>query len=76
LFTAGTVGLNAPASCNGVAAGKGVQSYFFEADPLVVGSGGIGRYFGTSQGGTIYQSTARVRAFFTGAAPAPAVPIQ
>ena len=76
LFTAGTVGTNAPASCNGVKAGQGVQGYFLEADPLVVGSGGIGRYFGTSAGGTIYQDSARVRAFYNGAAPAPAIPIQ
>jgi prepilin-type N-terminal cleavage/methylation domain-containing protein len=76
LYTGGTVGANAPASCNGVTAGQAVQSYFIEADPVVVVSGGTGRYFGTSAGGTIFQDTSRVRAFFSGSAPAPAKPIQ
>jgi prepilin-type N-terminal cleavage/methylation domain-containing protein len=76
LYTPGPVGANSPASCNGVARGAGVQSYFLEADPLVTGIGGIGRYFGTSAGGTIYNDTSRVRAFFVGSAPAPAKPIQ
>jgi hypothetical protein len=52
-----------------------VQSYYLAADPLQVGSGLPTRYFGTSASGTIYQSTARIAAFYTGSAAAPATPI-
>ena len=71
-FTAGPVVPTAPASCNGLAARLAVQSYFIAADPLTPGP----RYFGTSASGTMYQSTARVRAFYTGAPAAPAKPVQ
>jgi len=34
------------------------------------------RYFGTSSDGLIFQATTKVRAFYSGPAPAPAIPIQ
>ena len=75
-YTKGVVVATSPASCNGVAAGQSVQSYYIAGDPLYTGPGMPTRYFGTSSGGTIYQSTARVTAFYSGAAAAPATPIQ
>ena len=70
--TAGAVAAGAPASCNGVAAGAVVTTYFAAAAPL---AGGGTRFFGTNQGGTIYQSTAAVAVTQSGA-PAGANPIQ
>ena len=55
--TAGTAAAAAPASCNGAAAGTVVSTYFVAAAPA---AGGGARFFGTNQGGTIYQSTAAV----------------
>ena len=75
-YTKGVVIATAPATCNGVAAGQAVQSYYIAGDPLYTGPGMPTRYFGTSSGGTIYQSTARITAFYSGAAAAPATPIQ
>jgi prepilin-type N-terminal cleavage/methylation domain-containing protein len=75
-FTAGTRMLTSPASCNGLAAGQGVQSYFIGADLLYVSKSWPTRYFGTSSSGTIFQSTARVAAFYSGSPAAPAKPIQ
>ena len=75
-FTAGTRVPTAAKTCNGLAAGQAVQSYFIGADPLALGTSSSTRYFGTSAGGTIFQSKARVGAFYTGAAAAPATPIQ
>ena len=54
----------AQASCNGIAAGAIVETYFVGAAPT---SGGGVRYFGTNQGGTIYTSTAAVTATQNGA---------
>jgi prepilin-type N-terminal cleavage/methylation domain-containing protein len=76
IFSAGPVVAKAPASCNGVAAGKGVQAYFIGADPLATGATAGVRHFGVNQEGAIYQSTARISAFYTGAPPAPAKVIQ
>ena len=76
VFTAGTLVPKAPASCNGLAAGQVVQSYFIDASPLTTGNGAPTRYFGTSASATIFQSTKRVTAFYTGVPPAPATPIQ
>jgi prepilin-type N-terminal cleavage/methylation domain-containing protein len=45
---AGTVGCNAPTGMS--------QTYYVSADPQVANSTGS-RFFGTNQGGTIYQST-------------------
>ena len=71
-MTAGAAAAAAPASCNGAAAGTVVSTYFAGADPA---AGGGVRFFGTNQGGTIYQSTAAVAVTQNGA-PAGAAPIQ
>ena len=75
-FTAGTRVPSAPRSCNGLGVGLAVESYFISADPLQVGGAVRKRYFGTSSSGTVFQSTARVRAFYSGSPVAPAKPIQ
>jgi type IV pilus assembly protein PilA len=68
----GPGGTPPPVSCS--PAGLGT-TYFSRADPSVMNSTGA-RYFGTNQGGTIYQSlTAQVVEAQTGQ-PAGAVPIQ
>ena len=71
-LTSGAAAAGAPATCNGVAAGATVETYFVGAAPT---SGGGVRYFGTNQGGTIYHSTAAVAVTQNGA-PAGASPIQ
>ena len=71
-LTAGAAAAGAPASCNGSAAGTVVSTYFVGADPI---TGGGGRFFGSNQGGTIYQSTTAVAVTQTGA-PTGATPIQ
>ena len=71
-LTPGTTVPGAPASCNGVAAGATVSTYFVGAAPT---SGGGVRFFGTNQGGTVYTSTATVAVTQNGA-PAGAAPIQ
>jgi prepilin-type N-terminal cleavage/methylation domain-containing protein len=71
-LTPGAAAASAPASCNGAAAGTVVSTYFAGADPA---TGGGARFFGTNQGGTIYQSTASVAVTQNGA-PAGASPIQ
>jgi prepilin-type N-terminal cleavage/methylation domain-containing protein len=75
-FTAGAVEPKSPASCNGVAAGQSVKNYSVSADPTVTSPATGTRHFGTSSDNTIYQSTASVSPFYTGAPPAPATPIQ
>ncbi len=62
----GATGCNAPGSLT--------QTYFAGASPLVANSTGS-RYFGTNQGGTIFQSTSTVAVTQVGA-PTGAVPIQ
>jgi len=59
--------------CNGVS--KTSQTYYANADPLVVNSTGS-RYFGSNQGGTIYQSTTAAVAVTQVGAPSGATPIQ
>ena len=71
-LTPGAPAEGAPPSCNGVAAGGVVTTYFVGASPA---SGGGVRHFGTNQGGTIYQSTGPVVATQNGA-PAGSTPIQ
>ena len=71
-LTAGAAATGAPASCNGQAAGTVVSTYFTGGSPL---AGGGTRYFGTNQGGTIYQNTVAVAVTQTGA-PAGSNPIQ
>ena len=70
--TGGAAAAGAPASCNGAAAGTVVSTCFVGADPA---AGGGARFFGSNQGGTIYQSTATVAVTQTGA-PAGSTPIQ
>ncbi len=61
------------ASCNGLSAKRAAITYFVGAEPeLNDGS----RFFGTNQGGTLYQSTGRVRDAQEGAPPPPATPLQ
>lgn len=50
-LTGGAAATGAPASCNGVAAGGLVTTYFVGGEPQ---PGGGVRNFGTNQGGTIY----------------------
>ena len=71
-MTGGAAATGAPASCNGVAAGAVVSTYFVGASPT---PGGGTRFFGTNQGATIYQGTAALPVTQTGA-PAGGAPIQ
>ncbi len=71
-LTPGAAVAGAPASCNGAAAGTVVGTYFAGASPV---GGGGGRFFGTNQGGTIFQSAEEVPVTQTGT-PAGARPIQ
>ncbi len=52
-LVAGPPANGAPASCNGAAAGTVATTYFAGADPATAGGG---RFFGTNQSGTIFQS--------------------
>ena len=70
--TGGAAAAGAPASCNGAAAGTVVSTYFVGADPA---AGGGARFFGSNQGGTIYQSTATIAVTQTGQ-PTGSTPIQ
>lgn len=69
--TAGALATGAPASCNGAVAGTVVASYFVSAAPANTGF----RFFGTNQGGIIYQDRVALPVTQFGA-PAGAVPIQ
>ena len=75
-FTAGTVEPKSPAGCNGVGAGKSVRNYFIGADPVATSASTGTRHFGTSSDNTIFESTKRISAFYTGVPPNPAKPIQ
>ena len=52
-LVAGPPASGAPASCNGAAAGTVATTYFAGAEPAAAGGG---RFFGTTQSGTIFQS--------------------
>ena len=56
-LTSGAVAEGSPASCNGAAAGTLSSTYFVSADPT---SGAGARFFGTNQGGTIFQNSSSV----------------
>jgi type IV pilus assembly protein PilA len=71
-ITPGAPAAGAPASCNGLAAGAVVSTYFVGASPV---AGGGNRHFGTNQGGTIFQSDQAVQVTHSGA-PGSATPIQ
>jgi prepilin-type N-terminal cleavage/methylation domain-containing protein len=75
-FTAGTISPTSPKTCNGLAAGAAVQTYFIGADPMQIGATFGVRHFGTNSGATIYQSLNLVNIFYSGTPPAPATPIQ
>ena len=71
-LTAGAAAPGSPASCNGMAAGATIETYFVGAAPT--SDGGV-RYFGSNQGGAIYHFTAAVAVTQNGA-PAGAAPLQ
>lgn len=71
-MTAGAAATGAPQSCNGAQAGSVASTYFVGADPA---AGGGARYFGSNQGGTIFQANQSVRVTQSGA-PNGATPIQ
>ena len=73
-FTAGAVAAGSPVTCNGLAKGKAVSTYFVAAD-LVLTTNGMTRYFGVNASGVIFQSTKRVTVTQSGVPPAPAKPI-
>ena len=70
-LTAGEVATGAPATCNGGVAGIVVETYFVSAAPFNEGF----RFFGTNQGGIIYQDRVVLPVTPSGA-PAGAAPIQ
>ena len=70
-LTAGAAAAGARASCNGLAAGTVVSTYFVGASPT---TGAGARFFGANQGGTIFESPTAVAATQSGA-PAGAAPI-
>jgi prepilin-type N-terminal cleavage/methylation domain-containing protein len=72
VYTASAIGPRAPATCNGLAAGQAVVSYFFGGNPLTTGIGAPARYFGTSITGTVFQSSIRVPNFYAASPPLPA----
>ncbi len=71
-LTAGAVSAGSPASCNGVAAGSSTATYYVGGSPA---AGAVGRFFGTNQGGTIYEATSAVAVTQNGA-PAGASQVQ
>lgn len=71
-LTPGAMAEGSPASCNGAAAGTLASTYFVSADPT---PGAGARFFGTNQGGTIFQSSLRVVITQNGG-PVGATPIQ
>ena len=70
-LSAGAAATGAPATCNGAVAGTVVESYFAGASPQNTGF----RFFGTNQGGMIYQDRVVLPVTQFGA-PAGATPIQ
>ena len=70
-LTGGSAASGAPISCNGAAAGTVVGTYFASAVPANLGF----RFFGTNQGGMIYQDRVPLPVTQSGA-PAGAAPIQ
>ena len=75
-FTTGPAIAGSKASCNGLAAGLGVQTYFVAADPFKAGSGFGTRHFATNSAGTLYESKNAISAFYTGAPASPATPLR
>jgi prepilin-type N-terminal cleavage/methylation domain-containing protein len=75
VFTAGPLAAAAPATCNGLAKGQTVATYYTAADLILATSSMISRYFGVNASGVIYESTKRITVIQTGVPPAPAKPI-
>ena len=71
--TGGAAAAGAPASCNGLAAGAVVSTYFVGGTPTV--GGGV-RNFGSNQGGTIYFISGAAVPVTQQGAPAGSNPIQ
>ncbi len=65
-LTPGALAAGSAPSCNGVAAGNLVWTYYAGANPI--SNGGI-RFFGMNQGGTIYPATAALPVTQNGAPP-------
>jgi len=72
VLTPGPAVAEAPASCNGVAAGALVRSYFISAAPTDVPGG---KFFGVNQDGTIYESASAMPVTQSGA-PSGGVPLR
>ena len=72
-MTGGAAATGAPVSCNGIAAGGLVTTYFVGGEPQ---PGGGLRNFGTNQGGTIYFISGAPLPVTQRGAPAGAEPIQ
>lgn len=70
-LTGGEEAVGAPPPCNGAVAGGVAATYFVDAVPANVGF----RYFGTNQGGIIYEDRVALPVTHSGA-PAGATPIQ
>ena len=70
-LTGGSATSGAPISCNGAVAGTVVETYFASAVPANLGF----RFFGTNQGGMIYQDRVPLPVTQSGAPPG-AAPIQ
>ena len=73
-FTRGPIAASSPATCNGLAKGRAVTTFFVAADLLQLGDG-TSRYFGMNASGVIFQSRKRVTVTQQGVPPAPAKPI-
>ena len=71
-FSADNADKNSKATCNGIAAGKSVTAYFASADVLNTKAGMVNRYFGMNQTGTVYESSKKINAFYSGEPKAPA----
>jgi prepilin-type N-terminal cleavage/methylation domain-containing protein len=75
VFTAGAVAPTAAATCNGLARGKTVDTFYVAADLIAATGSDVSRYFGVNASGVIYESTKRITVTQTGVPPAPAKPI-
>lgn len=72
-FIAGARAPRSLRTCNGLAAGQSLLTYFVGADRLTTtGNKTVYRYFGVNQSGTIYESRSRIASILAGAPPAPA----
>jgi len=66
----------AKATCNGIAAGQSVGTFFLGADLLSTTNGMVSRYFGVNQNGIFYQSTKTVSPFYAGTPASPATTLK